>query len=316
MPGAYAHMTLVNFLREPQRLETIPAFTNEIISAILEYFRFIELGAVSPDYPYLAIGDNKAAQWADTMHYTNTGGMIQAGVDILKSMDGEVKRKGLAWLFGYTAHVAMDVSIHPIVELKVGKYAKNKRAHRECEMHQDAYIFQRLNLGEVGLSEHLDSGIARCGENGDSHNLDSAIVSFWGKLLKNIHPEQYTTNTPDIKKWHRSFMHVVDKIAEEGNHMLPLSRHVAVDMGLTYPSVRKINKNEYINSLQISHDPAFPQFLSYDEIFDKTVSNVLGIWEIVASGISSNDTRYLTQIGEWDLDTGRNQQDEKLVFWS
>jgi len=317
MPGAYAHMTLVNLLREPRRLEAIPAFSNEAISAILEYFRFTELGAVSPDYPYLVIGDSDAVKWADTMHYTNTGAMIQTGVDILKRMDGEDKRKGLAWLFGYAAHVAMDVTIHPIVELKVGKYNENKRAHRECEMHQDAYIFQRLNLGEVGLSEHLDSGIARCGELTDSHNLDAAIVTLWEELLKRIHPEQYRNNKPDVKRWHRCFMQVVDKIAEEGNHMSPLSRHVAVDIGLTYPAASKINKKEYINKLQISHNIApTTEVLSYDEIFDMTVNNVCGIWEIVSSGIFLDDTRYLTQIGEWDLDTGRNRQDDELVFWS
>jgi hypothetical protein len=37
------------------------------------------------------------------MHYTKTGEMVRAGVDLLKEMDGEPKRKGLAWLFGYAA---------------------------------------------------------------------------------------------------------------------------------------------------------------------------------------------------------------------
>lgn len=100
MPGAYAHMTLVNILRDPTRLEATPGFTDEAISALLEYFRFTELGAVSPDYPYLAIGDSNAAQWADAMHYTHTGAMIQAGVEILEGMEGEEKRKGLGRTIG------------------------------------------------------------------------------------------------------------------------------------------------------------------------------------------------------------------------
>lgn len=315
MPGAYAHMTLVNLLREPRRLESIPAFSDQVISAILEFFRFTELGAVSPDYPYLVIGDGNAVKWADAMHYTNTGAMIQACVEILKGMDGEEKRKGLAWLFGYAAHVAMDTTIHPIVELKVGKYADNKMAHRKCEMHQDAYIFQRLNLGEVGLSEHLDSGIARCGDLNDTINLDTTIVTLWGKLLERTHPELFRNNVPDIREWHRSFMRVVDKV-EEGNKMLPLSRHVAVDTGLTYPPASRVDKEEYVDKLQVSHNPSSVEYLSYDEIFDKAVNNVRDIWEIVAVGIFSEDTRYLTQIGEWDLDTGRNRADNTLVFWS
>ena len=31
MPGAYAHITIVNHLREPARLESLPDFPNEII---------------------------------------------------------------------------------------------------------------------------------------------------------------------------------------------------------------------------------------------------------------------------------------------
>jgi hypothetical protein len=309
-------MTLVNLLREPSRLEAIPGFPNEAISSVLEYFRFTELGAVSPDYPYLAIGDSKAAKWADSMHYTNTGAMIQAGVDILKGIDGEPKRKGLAWLFGYAAHVATDVTIHPIVELKVGEYDKNKRAHRECEMHQDAYIFQRLNVGQVGLSEHLDSGISRCGELGDKRNLDGTIVALWDEMLKRVHPEQYAAFQPDIGKWHRGFMLMVDKIAEEGNHLLPLARHVAVDAGLTYPAASAIDMDEYINKLQVSQPILPAEFLTYDDIFDRAVNNVCSIWGLIAAGIFSADTRYLAQIGEWNLDTGRNKNDGKLVFWS
>lgn len=316
MPGAYAHMTLVNLVKEPARLEAIPGFPREAISAVLDYFRFTELGAVSPDYPYLAIFDNKAAEWADAMHYTNTGAMIHAGVDIIKKMDGEKKRKGLAWLFGYTAHVTTDVTIHPIVELKVGVYAENKTAHRECEMHQDAYIFQRLNLGEVGLSDHLNSGITRCGKQGDRQHLDDDIVYLWDELLKMNHPELYRSNKPDIRKWHQCFIRVVDQIGQAGSHMLPLSRHVAVDSGLVYPSLNGINRKEYIDNLQTSQKTTPVEYLPYDQIFDRAMKNVIGAWEMIATGVFSSDLRYLAEIGEWNLDTGRNQQNNNLVFWS
>jgi hypothetical protein len=315
MPGAYAHLTVVNLLREPARLEAIPGFPDEAISAILEYFRFLEMGAVSPDYPYLVIGDSNALKWADDMHYTNTNAVIQAGVDLLKKMDGETKRKALAWLFGYTAHVATDVTIHPIIELKVGKYAENKMAHRECEMHQDAYIFQRLNLGEVGLSKHLDSGIARCGEQGDKRRLDSDIVALWDEMLKRVHGEQYAANPPDIRFWHQAFMLVLDTIAKEGNRLVPLARHVAVGAGLTYPAASDIDKNNFIDKLKVSHSPAPDAFLTYDVIFDKAVNNVCAIWDLIASGVFTSDTRYLTQIGDWDLDTGRDPN-HNLVYWS
>jgi len=89
MPGAYAHITLVNELKEPQRLEQIPGFPRYAISAVLKYFKFCELGAISPDYPYLTIGDEDAKRWADIMHYTRTGEMIHAGVKRLQAMTRE-----------------------------------------------------------------------------------------------------------------------------------------------------------------------------------------------------------------------------------
>jgi len=56
MPGAYAHITLVNQFREPNRLESIDGFSDWANISVLDYFQFCELGVVSPDYPYLAIG--------------------------------------------------------------------------------------------------------------------------------------------------------------------------------------------------------------------------------------------------------------------
>lgn len=82
-------------------------------------------------------------------------------MDVVKTLTGNVRDKAFAWLLGYTAHVITDTTIHPVVEPKVGPYAQNKTAHRECEMHQDAYIFQRLNLGGVGVAD-LESSLERC----------------------------------------------------------------------------------------------------------------------------------------------------------
>lgn len=47
MPGAYAHLTLVNLIREPARLES-HGFTPEAIVAMLDYFRFCERARSAP----------------------------------------------------------------------------------------------------------------------------------------------------------------------------------------------------------------------------------------------------------------------------
>src|SRR5688572_28216498 len=133
MPGAYAHITLVNVLSEPRRLLNL-GFTKSAAAAVSDYFKFCELGAVSPDYPYLAVTDSKAARWADLMHYQRTGEMLHAATEGVQTLSGEGQRRAFAWLLGCAAHVATDVTIHPVVELKVGKYEANKQGHRVCEM--------------------------------------------------------------------------------------------------------------------------------------------------------------------------------------
>jgi len=308
MPGAYAHITLVNELKEPQRLERISGFPQEAISAILDHFKFCELGAVSPDYPYLAIGDEGAKRWADAMHYTRAGEMIHAGVKRLQMLEGEARRKGLAWLLGYTAHVTTDVTVHPVVEMKVGPYLGHEKQHRICEMHQDAHIFQRLNLGEIGISEHLDSGIATCRNATDPDLLDRDIVSIWTGMLFDVHPEEFGSNPPDIDKWHWGFKFGIGKIAEEGYRLIPLARHVCMDAGLTYPAKSDIAP-KFIKGLVT---PAGKQ--SYDAIFDRAIVNVGGVWQVVASGAYQGQRSYLARIGNWNLDTGRNENDQ-LVFW-
>lgn len=306
MPGAFAHITLVNILKETQRLEAIPSFPIQIIPWLLKSFKFCELGAVSPDYPYLAITDKNSLQWADNMHYTRSGEMIYAGIKHVKNMDeGLPKRKAIAWLLGYAAHMITDVTIHPIVELKVGPYAKNKTAHRRCEMHQDSYIFQRLNLSGIGISEHFESGIRTCGTEG---TMDPVISTLWSQMFNEVHPVAFIENPPDISKWHSAFDFMVNKIGEEGYRLLPLARHVSVSRGLTYPNPDEVDA-QYIVDLSTPEGP-----MHYDDIFDRAVSNVGNAWAVIANAIVADDTAYKEAIGNWNFDTGRDQN-EKLVYW-
>jgi hypothetical protein len=308
MSGAYTHITLENEMKEPMRLEAIPGFPEDAIISVLDYFKFCELGAVSPDYPYLALDDPGAAVWADQMHYTRTGEMIHAGIRHLREMEGEAQQKGLAWLLGYAAHVATDVTIHPVVEKKVGPYHENQSGHRICEMNQDVYIFQRLNLGDIGLSDHLDSGIARCGDPDDPDQLDPDVTNLWQNMLQDVYPDEFESNPPDIHKWHRRFKLVVGEIASSGNVLLPLARHVASGMGLVYPLADEVDM-QYIEDLETPEGT-----IHFDDLFDKAVQGVEYVWGLVASGVLAGDDEYLEKIGNWNLDTGRDE-DDQLVFW-
>ncbi len=309
MPGAYAHLTLINEARETRRLDAVPDFPNEAKAAVLQYLKYCELGAVSPDYPYLVIGDDHAKRWADIMHYTRTGHVIQAGVKRLRQLKGETQKKCLAWLMGFAAHVTTDTTIHPVVELIVGPYQGNEMEHRICEMHQDAYIFQRMNLGPIGLAEYLDSGIAKCVDIKNPKMIDQDIVSLWTGILQEVHAKEFAANPPDINAWHKGFQFGIGKIAEEGGHLFPLARHVAMDLGLVYPPTSQID-SRYITRLTVPGGAK----MDYDAIFDKAIQNVVQIWQIIANGALKSQDAYASVMGDWNLDTGRDEKNS-MVFW-
>ncbi len=305
MPGAYAHITLVNEAREPARLEAA-GLRPEARLALGRWLSYAELGAVSPDYPYLVV--NKSAnKWADLMHYQHSGEMIKAGVDVVKGLAGPEREKAFAWLLGYMAHVVTDVTIHPVVELKVGDYEQHKKEHRICEMNQDAYIYHRLNLGDVGQAEHLDSGVSHCSEADGS--ISESIAGVWQEMLQRCHTDAFAANPPRINDWHLGFRSMVDTIAEEGYRLVPLARHVAVDCGLTYPAFDNVDRAEFIDHLET---PA--GVLTYDQVFDRAREHVIRHWCVVADGVTRNSNAYQTVFGNWNLDTGRDETG-KLVLW-
>jgi hypothetical protein len=175
-------------------------------------------------------------------------------------------------------------------------------------MNQDVYIFQRLNLGDIGLSDHLDSGIARCGDPDDPDQLDPDVTNLWQNMLQDVYPDEFESNPPDIHKWHRRFKLVVGEIASSGNVLLPLARHVASGMGLVYPLADEVDM-QYIEDLETPEGT-----IHFDDLFDKAVQGVEYVWGLVASGVLAGDDEYLEKIGNWNLDTGRDE-DDQLVFW-
>jgi len=307
MPGAYAHFTVVNLAREPARLEAGPGLPPMAALALGRWFRYCELGAVSPDAPYLVVGNANAAAWADRMHYEHTGDMIKAGIERIIGMTGNARDKALAWLFGYAAHVITDTTIHPVVELKVGPYAQNKTAHRRCEMHQDAYIFQRLDLGGVGVGDYLQSGLEQCGPADGS--LDAIIAETWQHMLSHCHPEAYANSPPEIERWYRGFERGLS-LGSDGCHLMPIARHVAVGCGLTYPLVSEIDNRAYVCALETPHG-----LLTYDEVFAKALDHVIEGWHLIGEAVFAQSTVYNTAFGDWNLDTGRDPSG-KLALWA
>lgn len=310
MPGGYAHITLVNQMRElVDADDAIPVNVKVVTGRFLGY---CELGGVSPDYPYLDILHSDAASWADLMHYTRTTDMIRAGVERLWPMTGAQQQKCLAWLLGYAAHVTADVTIHPIVELKVGEYKGHEKEHRICEMHQDAYIYdKKMGLGQVGLANHLkkrNNGIMACHRIDDEKRIDGDLFDLWNGMLQDVHPGAHKLNPPDIDSWHAKFGPIVDKI-ENGASLPAFARHVAVNAGLTYPTPGEVDMAEYIEDLETPEGP-----MHYEAIYQRARENIAKMWSWIGHDVGAQRIDHLANLSEWDLDTGKDETG-KLVFW-
>jgi hypothetical protein len=305
MPGAFSHLTLVAIAKEPAALET-SGLSEQAIIALLDFAKYSELGAVSPDYPYLAVTHPAQKAWADALHYTRTREVISAAIARVRTLRGDSARKCLAWLLGYAAHVTTDMTIHPVVEKKVGPYHGHELEHRICEMHQDAYIFQRLDVGGIEMAEYLDHGIGACSSPSGDDRLDEDVATLWKQVLGEVYSGT-AAPPPDPDAWHRGFRRGVDKFAESGKYLFPLARHVAQGYGLVYPLQGEVDR-QYIDDLAIPGGGR----MSYDAIFDRAVANVRAQWALISAEVAGGP-RYAVAGGTWNLDTGRDG--DRYVFW-
>jgi hypothetical protein len=310
MPGAYAHITAVNVARE--RLESHGAFPREGLSIVFDWLKYVELGAVGPDYPYLDIVErSKAANWADTMHWDRTGDRIKRGIRLLRDMpSSRAREKALAWLLGFTAHVLMDVTVHPVVGIKVGPYKGNEVAHRTCEMNQDTYIFKnRINL-DIHYADYLKTGICTCCHPEARDKIDPDIFYLWNTMFKDVDTALYKTNDPHINVWHNCFEEIVHHIAE--SRLVALSRHVAPKLldGNVYPLFEDIDL-QFIRNLKVPGG----RYMGYDDIFDKGVENVIRGWTVITSDVLHGTNLAEGFLRNWNLDTG-NDENNIMTFWS
>lgn len=312
MAGAYAHLTVVNKAFTESELEKL-SLSKDALIALADYSSFIELGSVSPDYPYLAISA-KHKKWADLMHLEmKTKSFILKGIEEVKAIkDEEDKRRAFAWLCGLAGHIITDVVIHPVVELKVGTYEGHEAAHRNCEMHQDVYIYKKITgYGEISETEQLSLFGKECSDNGDTGKLNKTISLVWGKMLEVLSKEEYLVNKPEFDTWHSRFHSLVSKI-EETQNFPTISRHViGLDGGTIYPKFEEVNKKEFIENLKVPGNKT----MHYDDIFNKAVSQVQLTWKVLDEAVFGNGIIHLEYFADWNLDNGRTSSG-KLEYWA
>lgn len=319
MPGAYAHLTLSRVLSRTRFLETELDLPVDACKAILRYGKFCDMGAISPDYPYLKLGpgSKKAYRWSDIMHNrfdkpaleNRKANIFHNGIKILRQMEGPAKLKCFAWFAGYASHVGADVTVHPVINLKVGNYDDgNQKNHRICEMHQDSHIYTSKMRLRIGICEHIEEIIGTC--TNQNNKLDDNINHFWTTLLEQTFPDENDENPPLINDWHDAVQFFIGNIAEEGNKLFPFARHLGVRSGLIYPEPDEVDNPKYIDSLStpIGND------MSYNDIFNHTKTNIGQMWKIMADAVFKNGRKYLTRLGIWNLDSGKDENDD-MVFW-
>lgn len=305
MPGAYTHLAVVN---DAQKRAEAAGLREDTLASLGLYLKFVELGAVSPDYPYLTLKRGQK-KWADAMHYSRNATLLRAGVAAVGKLAADDQPKATAWLLGFAAHMATDMTIHPVVELRVGPYKGNENEHRRCEMHQDAFIFPRvMHVGDTGLSEHLATGIATCHADGDEDVIDPAVKQVWQAMLEAAYPDQQGVDPPLPSAWHCGFRDILSAMAG-ANHLFPFARHVSAELNLAYPSEKNIDAS-FIRKLRTPQGP-----MDYEAIYERARENVLAVWKGLDGALVGGRSDALDQLEDWNLDTGRSVQTGRLVFW-
>lgn len=298
MPATFTHFTLfyeaLSNLKEHTQLQI----------ALKKYSQFGLLGTNSPDFP-IVVCDKL---WETLLHGSTAGNVIIPAISLLRPLSGIKRQKCLAWFCGYLSHMAADTTVHPMVNLLVGPYLGNEIQHQTCEVHQDAYIFSRLNLDGITKCEFIKPVISSTCALDNRLALDYDILEFWESLTSLAFPEQ---KIPNFHWWFDSYTEIVDKLAEEGVH-----RHVrslaqmAGQSHLLQLNSDQIDLPAYISSLPIPHE----QTASYDQVFDKAVANTVTTWIALDSALSSSDSLELPLSALWDLNTGKID-DLNFLFW-
>lgn len=324
MAGGYTHLTLVrSSIREGRK--DIPALED-----VLDLWgRFAYLGGVSPDYPYLGFD----ADCADLMHKSKTDQMIKYAMPLLhkariKKPDASEWRQQFAWLLGFVSHVIADVTIHPVVNISVGKYELNKEAHRRCEMNQDVWIYKDISGLDLHVSDNMKGEIRSCGTNID---LNDGVEELWKGCLARAYASR--PHDDQIDKWHVAFITLVD-FAEAGGK-IPFFGRRMVDDAMAYPGNNELDSSfladiEVPTSSAVKNavDPNSPDFeqpkdrgrpSSFKDIFEKTRGHILEAWSVLSDDMFKDDKsvgiRHTSVFGDWSLDTGIDNASKELRLW-
>lgn len=305
MAGTYTHLTLVALLESPAEIKGLGGLPIKTLAPLLSYSKYTELGAVSPDYPYLNVTSKAAKGWADAMHYERTGDRLRAGMEYVRGLKGEDKYKGTAWILGFASHIITDISVHPTVELKVGPYAENAKEHRVCEMNHDVFIYNRMNVGKIYLGNFIHDGVAACSDPKNENKLDPLIRKIWRHMLQVTDAERFDEARPRLNSWHKKFHYMI--AAAGSGKLIPFGRHYLAARGLEFPSKPS---DKYIRKMPVPGG----RTMDFEDIFLKAKDAVKSFWGLVCRYCLTDENPDLSAIRNWNLDTGKDENGT-ITMW-
>jgi hypothetical protein len=323
MAGTFAHIALVDLLcQDGDTLDGIATLTPTMKRALMQFNNFCELGAISPDAPYLKLLNKDAAAWANVMHYWKTADFIRRAIPYVNTLDFRTTdtQRCFAWLFGFTAHLVTDFTVHPIINRRVGPYEQNKLQHRLCELNEDVYIFNQLGFGDISTAEFLKSdsgGIGSCADQTDDDKLDPAVRKLWcrclaGDPLADIKMKDglpAPKKSPDPDTWFEDYVTMIDKFAEEGNRFPWLCREIVEAKGMVYPELNEVDQS-FIQNLKLPDGTT----ANYDQVFERARQNVITTWRDLGNALDNGDASLFT-LPNGDLDTGLADDTQQSIFW-
>lgn len=303
MPSTFAHFVLVH--------EAATALTGrgQCKIAIKKFFPFALLGANSPDFPLLDFPImflNK--RWEELLHGPTAKSVIVPAIELLNSLTGDNRQRCLAWFCGYLSHMVGDATIHPVVNLRVGPYYEgNEVDHQTCEVHQDAHVFPRLEIGLIKKAEYIQNVVEVCSSPRNRLALHHEIFDFWESLTQRAFPNE---ELPNFHRWFDSYTGIVDNLAEESDW--PVIRSGAAFFGKAHllhidPAEKDLS---FIEALPTPREKT----ISYDELFDMAIANTVEAWTALEKALTGNTALQHPLSAQWDLNTGMIDKD-KYLYW-
>jgi len=306
MSGTFNHLLVVQ--------EALNTFMDSDVDSDLKIYtaknqKYAFLGANAPDFPYVAKHD----KWGNRMHYEVSSKIVNEARMLLaklRNVNEAVFAKCFCWFLGYLSHMAVDATIHPVVNIIAGPYGEsiqNQKKHRLCETHMDCYIYQKkANELSLNVAEFIDDKIKTgcCPKN--LTNIDRDIRKFWVEILRQVFNDSANLD-PD--RWFFLYSSLTDAVTEESDNKI--SKYLAEKFGqLELVQINRDNLDyAFINHLKTPNGGKI-DFLG---LFDFAANNTVEIWKIFASSLKQNPAFSDILNKDWDLDSG--MAGGKSIFW-